>query len=146
MVPTWFPIIEEDIPALCPVTHILSKAIAEGVIANKGYQTKAEPFFNTKLSNKAVFIEWKQEWMHKPVFRATINALGEKSDAPQTGSVFDQRSDRLGLEMGLLDKLSQYCYRRGTLQTVDSKSTLIALPHALYTANHPLRALPHVSA
>ncbi|KND87270.1 hypothetical protein TOPH_08097 [Tolypocladium ophioglossoides CBS 100239] len=107
VVPTWFPIIEEDIPALCPVTHILSKAIAE------------EPFFNTKLSNRAVFIQWKQEWMHKPAFRADIDALGGESDAPQTGSVFDQRSDRLGQEMGLLDKLSQYCYRRGTLQTVD---------------------------
>lgn len=38
VVPTWFPLVEEDIPALCPVTYILTKAIAEGVVANKGYQ------------------------------------------------------------------------------------------------------------
>ncbi|KAM3543202.1 hypothetical protein ARSEF1564_003919 [Beauveria bassiana] len=119
VVPTWFPLVEEDIPALCPVTYILTKAIAEGVIANEGYKKRAEPFFNTKLSRKAAFIEWKPERMHKPVFRSTINALGEKSDSAQTTHIFHERSRALGKEMGLKDSLTNYCYRRGNLQTVD---------------------------
>ncbi|OAA36114.1 FluG domain-containing protein [Beauveria brongniartii RCEF 3172] len=120
VVPTWFPLIEEDIPAFCPVTYILTKAIAEGVIANEGYQNGPEPFFSTRLNCKAAFIQWKPEWMHKPVFRATTNDLGEKSDSPQTVHVFRNRCNELGKEMGLQDQLSNYCYRRGNLQTVDS--------------------------
>lgn len=121
VVPTWYPLIEEDIPTFCPVTYILAKAIAEGVIATEGYQTGPEPFFNTKLSVKAASIQWKREWMHKPVFRRTINALGEKSDSAQTVHSFDNHSNGLGKEMGLKDQLSQYCYRRGNLQVVDGK-------------------------
>lgn len=134
VVPTWFPLIEEDIPALCPVTHILAKAIAEGVIEHNGYQTSPEPFFNTKLNDRDVFIQWKKEWMHKPVFRRTINALGEKSDSPQTTHVFNNRSNNLGKEMGLKEKLSQYCYRRGAVQTVDGKHASIPLC-SLYQKN-----------
>lgn len=50
----------------------MTKAIAEGVIANEGYQKGPKPFFDMKISRKAAFIEWKPEWMHKPVFRSII--------------------------------------------------------------------------
>jgi hypothetical protein len=71
IVPTWYIFIEEALPALCPITHILAKALAEGVIANEGYQTKAEPFFTTKLNKRTLKVWWKKEWLHKPVFRKT---------------------------------------------------------------------------
>jgi hypothetical protein len=71
IVPTWYIFIEEALPALCPITHILAKALAEGVIANEGYQTKAETLFTTKLNKRALKVWWKKEWLHKPVFRKT---------------------------------------------------------------------------
>lgn len=46
--PTWFILIEEDNPLLCPITHIISKALAEGLIENPDYQT-VERLFSTKL-------------------------------------------------------------------------------------------------
>ncbi|KAM7222743.1 hypothetical protein V8F06_001930 [Rhypophila decipiens] len=58
---------------MCPVAHILTKALAESVIANEGYQTRAEPFFATKPSKPALRNRWK-EWLHKPVFRQTVRA------------------------------------------------------------------------
>ncbi|KAK3943567.1 hypothetical protein QBC46DRAFT_420016 [Diplogelasinospora grovesii] len=58
-------------PLLCPIAHILAKALAEGVITNEGYQTRAEPFFTTRLNKRALKIRWKKEWLHKPVSRKT---------------------------------------------------------------------------
>ncbi|EFZ04323.2 DUF3435 domain protein [Metarhizium robertsii] len=120
IVPTWYLFVEEKHPGLCPTSHILAKALAEKVIANQGYQTSEGPFFNTKLSRRAVKIQLKKEWRHKPVFRQTINSLGEKPDEPLTAAVFDSHSNRLGIALGLSEKLSQYCYRRGYAETVDS--------------------------
>ena len=74
IVPTWYIFIEEPLPVLCPITHILAKALAEGVIENEGFKTRAEPFFATKLNKRAVSIRWKKEWLHKPVFRRTVKA------------------------------------------------------------------------
>lgn len=53
---TWYPFVEEKLPVLCPITHILAKAPAEGVIDKSGYGTRAEPFFSTKLGIRAVHI------------------------------------------------------------------------------------------
>lgn len=74
----WYIFIEEALFVLCPITYILAKALAEGVIENKGYQTRAEPFFAAKLNKRAVSITWKKEWLHKPVFRKTVRT--EKSE------------------------------------------------------------------
>ncbi len=54
VVPTWYLLIEEGLPILCLITHILAKALAEGVINDEGYQTTAGPFFATNLSKSAV--------------------------------------------------------------------------------------------
>ncbi|KAI0113277.1 hypothetical protein F4814DRAFT_449726 [Daldinia grandis] len=162
MVPTWYIFIEEALPAFCPITHILAKALAEGVIANEGYQTKAEPFFTTKLNKRALKVRWKKEWLHKPVFRKTElrtsvekklemeirpatqrdalfgegfkekevhrevlkfgdgSDLWEKSDDALTAAIFDGNSERLRIAMGLLEKLAQYCQRRGYAECVDT--------------------------
>ena len=124
VVPTWYLFTEEDVPALCPISHVLAKALAEGVIASEGYQANAEPFFRTKLSKKAIKIAWKKEWYHRPVFRQTVNSLGEKSDSPLTTWSFDSHSNRLGIAMGLPEKLSNYSYRRGYAVTVDGRWNL----------------------
>ncbi|KAK3336774.1 hypothetical protein B0T19DRAFT_50768 [Cercophora scortea] len=156
--PTWYLFIEENLPFICPISHILAKALAEGVVAHEGYQTRAEPFFNTKLNKRALKIRWKKEWMHKPVFRKTektsrersmtgeenaelnaskdgegpndreraralgdeIMVLRKKSDEAQSAGVFDARSERLRIAMGLRERLAQYCFRRGYAECVDT--------------------------
>ncbi|KAK0722920.1 hypothetical protein B0T26DRAFT_750260 [Lasiosphaeria miniovina] len=56
IVPTWYIFVEEKLLVLCPITHILTKALAEGIIASEGYQTKADPSFATKLNKRALKI------------------------------------------------------------------------------------------
>jgi len=56
IVPTWYPFVEERLPILCPISHLLAKALAEGVIKQDGYN-RAEVFFNTKLSIRAVKVK-----------------------------------------------------------------------------------------
>ena len=125
VVPTWYLLVEEKLPLLCPVSHILAKALAEGVVQKEGYQTRAEPFFSTKIGTRGIKIQWKREFMHKPVFRQIVPSVHgfEKSDDPLTSHMFDNNSDKLGTAAGLPDRLRQYDYRWGNLETVDSKSS-----------------------
>ena len=46
--PTWSLFVEEECPGLCPISHILAKALAEKIIDNDGYQTSAN-MIKTKL-------------------------------------------------------------------------------------------------
>lgn len=133
IVPTWYTFIEEDIPALCPVSHVLAKALAEGVIDAPGYQTRAEPFFSTKLNQPSIKIKWKREWLHRPVFRKTHDDLGTKSDEPLTAATFDSHSIRLGVAMGLLERLTEYAYRRGFANCVDGEFCDLPFPLHLLT-------------
>ena len=102
IVPTWFPFVEESLPILCPISHLLGKALAEGAVKMHGYD-RAEVFFNTKLSIRAVKIEWKTEFLHKPVFRKTVESVEgpTKSDEPLMAKSFDNNSDNLGKGAGL---------------------------------------------
>jgi len=130
MVPTWFPIVEEKLPVLCPISQLLAKALAEGVIDSEGYDTRAEPFFKTKISMPAVHIPWKKEFWHKPVFRQTVESVEgpEKSDEPLTAKMFDNNSGRVGQAAGLPANFPSYVYRRGNLEILDSKSPLRGNP------------------
>jgi hypothetical protein len=125
MVPTWFPFVEEKLPVLCPPSHVLAKALAEGVIDHPGY-TRAEPFFDTNIGMPAVRIPWKEEFWHTPVFRKTVESVEGpvKSDEPHTASAFDNDSGNLGKEAGLPGRFQSYAYRRGNLEILDSKSPL----------------------
>ncbi|KAH0593262.1 hypothetical protein MHUMG1_08984 [Metarhizium humberi] len=112
IVPTWHTFVEEDIPMLCHVSHILAKALSEGAIDNNGYLERADPIFPTKLNKPSIKIRWKREWLHRPVSRETVNALGKKSNDPAKAAVFDSHSVRLGITLGLAEKMSQYGYSR----------------------------------
>lgn len=129
IVPTWFPFVEEKLPLLCPISKLLAKALAEGVVDKPGYDNQAEPYFSTKLNMPAVHIPWKKEFWHKPVFRRTVEDVEgpRKSDEPLTAAMFDNSSENLGRLAGLPDRLQSYVYRRGNLEFIDSKSTLHAI-------------------
>lgn len=124
-VPTWFVFVEERLPVLCPISHILAKALAEGVIA-VGALDRVDRFFSTNIKQGGMKIPWKPEFRHTPVFRQSVDSLeggGKKISEPITRCAFDARSKRLGKDAGLEEDLTQYCYRRGFAETVDSKSS-----------------------
>ncbi|KAK3936536.1 hypothetical protein QBC46DRAFT_411986 [Diplogelasinospora grovesii] len=76
-------------PFSAPPSHLLAKALAKGAIDMPGYNTRAEPFFNTELGMPAV--------KHKPVFQQTVES-GEqpvKSDKPLTAHQLDNNSGKL---------------------------------------------------
>lgn len=125
IVPTWFPFVEEKLPMLCPISKLLAKARAEGVIDLDGYDTCTEPFFNTKLGVPAVYIPWKKNFWHKPVFRKTVESVEGpiKSDEPLTAKAFDDYLESHGKAAGLPDRVPTYVFRRGNLEILDSKST-----------------------
>ncbi|KIH94252.1 hypothetical protein SPBR_09199 [Sporothrix brasiliensis 5110] len=120
--PTKFLFLEEKLPMICPITHILAKALAENVIQHDGY-TQARHFFQTKLSVDAVQIHWKKEFWHEPVFRRSSKTLKgyEKSNNPITNAMYENWTKRLGLAAGLPDKLKTYDLRRGLLGAIDKK-------------------------
>ncbi|ORY64883.1 uncharacterized protein BCR38DRAFT_484358 [Pseudomassariella vexata] len=97
LVPTWFPFVEEKLPVLCPPSHLLAKALAESVIDRPGYDTRAEPFFNSEISISAVHIPWMKEFWHKTVFRLTVESVEgpKKSDELLTTNAFDNNSGKL---------------------------------------------------
>ncbi|KAI1207667.1 uncharacterized protein F4807DRAFT_173788 [Annulohypoxylon truncatum] len=121
MVPTWFPFVEEKLPLLCPISKLLAKAISEGVVDLAGYDTRAEPYFNTKIGMPAVHIPWKKQFWHKPVFRATVESFEGpvKSDEPLKAKRFDDNSEQLGKAAGFPDRFQSYIYRRGNLEIMD---------------------------
>ncbi|KAJ2903748.1 hypothetical protein MKZ38_009400 [Zalerion maritima] len=99
--PTIFLFVEENLPLICPISSIIAKALAEGVIES-GFDC-AEKFFSTKLALPAVQIYWKREFWH-----------------PLKRSAYDYRTDKLGEAVGLPGKLHSYNYRRGQLQSLDT--------------------------
>jgi hypothetical protein len=121
--PTLFPFIEEKLPMLCPIAHVYAKAKAQKAFANDAfYDTPA--WFNTKLSKPAVRVEWKKEFLHKPVFCKTVETAEgpRKSDEPLTAASHDNNTTNLGKAAGLEDDLKGYDYRRGNLEVLDCKS------------------------
>jgi hypothetical protein len=71
---------------------------------------------------KAMKVHWKPEWLKTPIFRRSVCSVNgwEKSKAePMTYSTYAFYIDRLGKDTGFEDKLTSYCFRRGTANAVD---------------------------
>jgi hypothetical protein len=59
---------------LCPISHILTRAIRDDAIFVNSY-TSAEPFFAMDLGGqgmKAMKVHWKPEWLKRLIFRRSI--------------------------------------------------------------------------
>ncbi|KAK3940096.1 hypothetical protein QBC46DRAFT_364385 [Diplogelasinospora grovesii] len=116
---------EIKLPLLCPISKLLAKAISEGVVDLSGYDTCAEPYSDTKLSIPAVYIPWKKEFWHKPVFRKTIESVEgpEKSDEPLSASAFDNNSENLRKAGGFLGNLEILDRRENYRQSIRDQGT-----------------------
>ncbi|OAA68466.1 FluG domain-containing protein [Niveomyces insectorum RCEF 264] len=117
--PTRFIFVEEDLPVICPVSHILAKTIAEGVIKNEKFQ-RAEQFFQTRLTSRGLKVDWKDEFLHVPVFRRTVKCMEgfTKSNSPLTRYQYDKATKNLGWAAGLSVDLCSYDMRRGLMSAV----------------------------
>lgn len=72
-------------------------------------------------------LRWKPEMLKVPIFRhkeRTVDGYITSPKRPLLYSHFNDCLDRLGLAKGFKDKLTSYCFRRGTANAVDGKHSL----------------------
>ncbi|KAH9204046.1 hypothetical protein DL95DRAFT_529410 [Leptodontidium sp. 2 PMI_412] len=126
--PTTFLFRENPLPILCPISHILARAIRDNAILVDGY-TSAEPFFATNLGSqnvKAMKVHWKPEWLKRPVFRRSVwttNGWVKSKTEPMTYTKYACYLNRLGRDAGFEDKLTSHCFRRGCANAIDGKAS-----------------------
>ncbi|KAH6725063.1 hypothetical protein BKA61DRAFT_688492 [Leptodontidium sp. MPI-SDFR-AT-0119] len=122
--PTTFLFRENPLLILCPISHILTRAIRDNTVLVDGY-TSAEPFFATDLGSqnvKAMKIHWKPEWLKRPVFRTSVwttNGWVRSKTDPMTYSKYAFSLNRLGRDAGFEDNLTSYCFRQGYVNAID---------------------------
>ena len=112
---------ENPLPILCPITHILARAIRDDAIEVGGY-TQAAPFFSTHIGKRATKVQWKPSILKTPVFRRPIRAEDGgwvKSDSePMRYSTYAFYLDRIGSDLGSEEKWTSYCMRRGNANAI----------------------------
>ncbi|KAH7364055.1 hypothetical protein BKA65DRAFT_603155 [Rhexocercosporidium sp. MPI-PUGE-AT-0058] len=125
--PTIFFFTEVDDPIFCPITHLVSLVIADEAFEAPSLTT-AERVFEHKVWGPVVStpLSWKQEMLKTPIFRQDEKAADGVGTSPTPALTYSQFRDclnRLGLAAGFLEKLTSYCFRRGTANVVDRTAT-----------------------
>ncbi|PQK10238.1 hypothetical protein BB8028_0002g05620 [Beauveria bassiana] len=114
--PTIFLFRENPLPILCPISHILARAIRDDAVDVDGF-SHAAPFFSTKIKKAATKVNWKTSMLKTPVFRRSVRTTAgswEKSTTdPLKYSAYAFYLDRIGADLGSEDKWTSYCMRRG---------------------------------
>jgi hypothetical protein len=117
---------EHPLPILCPLSHILARALRDDAILVDGYTT-AEPFFATHLQDpyKAFKVHWKPSMLKIPIFRRSVqqSAMGcyKSMTEPMPYSTYAFYLKRLGEDTGLEEKLTSYCLRRGLANAINGR-------------------------
>jgi Protein of unknown function (DUF3435) len=119
---------EVDDPIFCPITHLVSLAIADGAFEAPSLTT-AERVFEHKVWGPVVCtpLNWKQEMLKTPIFRQDERTVDSVVTSPTLALTYSQFRDclvRLGRAVGFLLILTCYCFRRGTANVVDRKSSV----------------------
>ncbi|KAJ6437505.1 hypothetical protein O9K51_10064 [Purpureocillium lavendulum] len=113
--PTIFLFRENPLPILCPIAHILARAIRDDAVEVDGFR-HASPFFTSNIYKPAVKVLWKPSMLKTPVFRRSVRtpAGWVKSDTdPMKYSTYAFYLDRIGSDLGSEEKWTSYCLRRG---------------------------------
>ncbi|KAG5743507.1 hypothetical protein H9Q70_013781 [Fusarium xylarioides] len=112
---------EHRLPMLCPISHVLARAIRDDAILVDGYDS-AEPFFNTKLSCQAIKVYWKPHMLKIPVFRRRVRNSSRTwvlSDIEAVRYlIYAYWLNRVGIALGYEDPLTSYCFRRGLVDAL----------------------------
>ncbi|KZZ99241.1 FluG domain-containing protein [Beauveria brongniartii RCEF 3172] len=107
---------ENPLPILCPISHILARAIRDNAVDVDGF-THATLFFSTEIGRAATKVNWKTSMLKTPVFRRSVRSAAggwEKSSTdPMKYSAYAFYLDRIGSDLGSEDKWTSYCMRRG---------------------------------
>ncbi|KAL5315971.1 hypothetical protein ACEPPN_016845 [Leptodophora sp. 'Broadleaf-Isolate-01'] len=121
--PTIFFFTKVDDPIFCPITHLVSLAVADGAFEAPSLTT-AERVFEHKVWGPVVCtpLTWKPEMLKTPIFRRADGVV-TSSTLALTYSQFRDCLNRLGLAAGFLEKLTSYCFLRGTANVVDRTAT-----------------------
>ncbi|KAM7210244.1 Protein of unknown function (DUF3435) domain containing protein [Rhypophila decipiens] len=98
--PTMFLFREHPLAILCPISHILARAIRDNAIDTAGY-TSAEPFFSTHLLK---------------------NATKKSETEPMKYATYAFYLDRIGKDLGSEEKWTSYCMRRGNINAIIDKA------------------------
>ncbi|KAH7160546.1 FluG domain-containing protein [Dactylonectria estremocensis] len=125
--PTVFLFREHPLLMLCPISHILARAIRDDAIQVNGYSS-AEPFFSTKLGKGAVKVHWKPCKLKTPVFRKSVRTASgawKKSETePMKYATYAFYLDRIGIDLGSEEKwtvepmIKHYLQERTQLQGI----------------------------
>ena len=109
---------EVDDSIFCPITHLVSLALADGAFEAPSLQTPKQ-VFELKVWGpvSCTPLRWKQEKLATPIFR-------RDNDDALPYSQFQEYLNRLGRAAGFKEKLTSYCFRRGTANVVDRKSSV----------------------
>ncbi|TVY12529.1 hypothetical protein LARI1_G009432 [Lachnellula arida] len=123
--PTIFFFTEVDDPIFCPITHLVSLALADSAFEAQSLTTP-ERVFEHKVWGPVLCtpLRWKQEMLKMPIFRRDERIADEGS--PETALPYSQFRDclnRLGRAAGFKEILTSYCFRRGTANVVDRTAT-----------------------
>ncbi|KAH7418717.1 hypothetical protein BKA64DRAFT_730274 [Cadophora sp. MPI-SDFR-AT-0126] len=113
--PTIFFFTEVDNPMLCPITYLVTLAVADKAFEALSLTTV-----------ERVFEQKKQEILKTPIFRQDGGAVDGVLLYPTLAFTYSQFADRLkllGLLMGLLAILTSRCFRRNTGNVVDHEAT-----------------------
>ncbi|TQW01322.1 FluG domain-containing protein [Cordyceps javanica] len=119
--PTIFLFRENPLPILCPICHILARAIRDDAVDVGGF-SHAAPFFSTKIGRAATKVNWKTSMLKTPIFRRSVRTTAgawEKSTTdPMKYSAYAFYLDRIGSDLGSEDKWTSYCMRRGNVNAL----------------------------
>jgi hypothetical protein len=121
---------EVDDPIFCPITHLISLAIADGAFEAPSLTT-AERVFEHKVWGPVACtpLNWKPEMLKTPIFRRDERTVDGVITSPTLALTYSQFRDcliRLGLAVGFLLILTCYCFRRGTANVVDRKFSVVS--------------------
>ena len=100
---------------LCPISHLLARAIRDDAIEVDGFN-HAAPLFSTRIGRKANKVHWKPSVLNMPLFRRSIRTAAgwvKSKTEPMRYSTYAFYLDRIGSELGSEEKWTSYCFRRG---------------------------------
>jgi hypothetical protein len=98
----------------CPITHLISLALADGAFEAPSLTTP-ERVFEHKVWGPVMCtpLRWKQEKLKTPIFRRDELATDRCITSVETALPYSQFRDclnRLGLAAGFQEKLTSYCF------------------------------------
>ncbi|KAL3957291.1 hypothetical protein ACCO45_007869 [Purpureocillium lilacinum] len=126
--PTVFLFRENPLPILCPIAHILARAIRDDAVEVGGFR-HASPFFTSNIRRQAVKVNWKPSMLKTPIFRRSVRTAAgwlKSATDPMKYSAYAFYLDRIGSDLGSEEKWTSYCLRRG-----NANALLMVAPNSI---------------